>query len=803
MLVSLKWLRTCVRCDAPAEEIASRLTMAGLEVESVTRRNFGLSRVVVGRIIGISPHPGAKNLRICEVEAENGTYRVVCGAANLVLGQTAPLALEGARLANSTEIRALEVRGIRSQGVLCSEAELGLGEDADGIMSLPGVLAPGTPLVDALNLEDEILEIGITPNRGDCLSVLGIAREVSALFGAPWTPPQFTVRETGPQIASLASVTIQDPDLCPRYAARVVQKAKLRRSPLWLRQRLQAHGIRPINNIVDVTNFVMLEQGQPLHAFDYERLKGHGIVVRRARPGEPFTTLDGQNHTLRENMLLICDAERGVALAGIMGGLNSEITSTTTAVLIESAYFQPAGIRRTAKALGLSTESSYRFERGVDPEGVIRAVDRAAQLMVDLGEGELASGRLDVYPRPVAPQPIRIRISKCSRFLGLAPPHDEIRRLLESIQLSVRTVDHDCLEVVPPSFRSDLTREVDLMEEVARLAGFDRIPSTLPCARVTAEKPPRTQTVRELARQILISFGFMEIISYSFIGRQVAERLHLTSDDRRFHHLPIRNPLTEEQAVLRTSLIPGLLEAAARNQRQRRIDLRLFELSKVFFPRGGDELPEERFNLCGLLAGTRRPANWSDPSEPVDFYDLKGAVDAFIAALGAPAPRWNTEMRTTPFLRPEAAAKIEVRGTTVGVSGEVRPEVLEAFGMKGSALIFDLDFDLIEEQTTEQKRFRPLPRFPEVNRDLAIVVSETLPAQIVLDFLEKHRPAFAESVSLFDCYRGDQVGAGMKSLAFRITYRSPERSLTDEEVNEIHAGVTDTVLSAFKATLRA
>jgi len=802
MLVSLKWLRTCVRCDAPSEEIASRLTMAGLEVEAVTKRNLGLSRVVVGRIIGISPHSGAKNLRICEVEGGNGTYRVVCGASNVAIGQTVPLALDGAHLADGTEIRAVEVRGVRSPGVLCSEAELGLGEDANGVMSLPGALVPGTPLADALDLEDEILEIGITPNRGDCLSVLGIAREVSALFGAPWTPPQFTVRETGPQLASLASVTIQDPDLCPRYAARVVRKVKVRLSPLWLRQRLQAQGIRPINNIVDVTNFVMIEQGQPLHAFDYERLEGHGIVVRRARAGEPFTTLDGQNRTLRENMLLICDAERGVALAGIMGGLNSEITSETTTVLIESAYFQPAGIRRTAKALGLSTESSYRFERGVDPEGLIRALDRAAQLMVDLGEGELAAGRLDVYPAPMGRQPIRLSVSRCARFLGLALPCDEIRRLLESIQLSVRTIDDNCLEVVPPSFRSDLTREVDLMEEVARLAGFDRIPSTLPCARVTTERPPRTQTVRELARQIMVGFGFSEIISFSFIGGQVAARLGITTEDRRFRHLPIQNPLTEEQSVLRTSLIPSMLETAARNQRQRRLDLRLFELSKVFFPRGNDELPEERFNLCGLLAGTRRPAGWIDPPEAVDFFDLKGPVDALISALGVPAPRWKERPRT-PFLRPEAAAEIEVAGITVGVLGEVRPEVLQAFEMKDAVFLVDLDFDLLEQQATGQKRFRPLPRFPEVNRDLAIVVSEDLPAQRVLDFLGEHRPEFAESVSVFDCYRGNQVGAGMKSLAFRITYRSSERSLTDEEVNEIHTSVTNKVLVAFKATLRS
>jgi len=340
------------------------------------------------------------------------------------------------------------------------------------------------------------------------------------------------------------------------------------------------------------------------------------------------------------------------------------------------------------------------------------------------------------------------------------------------------------------------------MEEVARLAGFDRIPSTLPCARVTTERPPRTQTVRELARQIMVGFGFSEIISFSFIGGQVAARLGITTEDRRFRHLPIQNPLTEEQSVLRTSLIPSMLETAARNQRQRRLDLRLFELSKVFFPRGNDELPEERFNLCGLLAGTRRPAGWIDPPEAVDFFDLKGPVDALISALGVPAPRWKERPRT-PFLRPEAAAEIEVAGITVGVLGEVRPEVLQAFEMKDAVFLVDLDFDLLEQQATGQKRFRPLPRFPEVNRDLAIVVSEDLPAQRVLDFLGEHRPEFAESVSVFDCYRGNQVGAGMKSLAFRITYRSSERSLTDEEVNEIHTSVTNKVLVAFKATLRS
>ena len=486
MRISLKWLRSLVSCDAPPDEIAHRLTMAGLEVEAIEPYHFGLERVLVGCIQSIKQHPNVEKLQICKVQIPGGTYDVVCGAPNVVEGLIVPLALEGACLADGSEIRSTNIQGVLSQGILCSERELGLGEDASGIMVLDSSSDPGTPLSEALELADIILDIGITPNRGDCLSVVGIAREVAALFGVDWSPPFIDLKEMGPQVETLASVTIEDPDLCPRYAARVIRNITIRPSPLWLRQRLEAQGVRPINNIVDVTNHVMMELGQPLHAFDYHRLDGHCIVVRRARPNEAFVTLDGQSHQLQEDMLLICDASRGVALAGIMGGINSEITSETNTVLVESAYFQPTGTRRTAKALGLSTESSYRFERGIDPEGVITALDRAAQLMVELGDGELASGLLDVYPSPLERESIRLRVTKTNRFLSLNLSKQEIRELLESIQLAVQNADEDILVVDPPSFRADLTREVDLMEEVARLAGYDRIPIASPMARLTS-----------------------------------------------------------------------------------------------------------------------------------------------------------------------------------------------------------------------------------------------------------------------------------------------------------------------------
>ncbi|MFP3869279.1 MAG: phenylalanine--tRNA ligase subunit beta [Syntrophobacteria bacterium] len=802
MLVSLTWLRNFVQCDAPPDEIAHRLTMAGLEVEGINTHEFGLERVVVARIHRMEKHPTSHRLHVCQVQASGRMHQVVCGAPNVAEGKLVALALEGARLANGSEIRPVEIGGVLSEGMLCSESELGLGEEASTIMILPAHLGTGTPLAEALELEDVILDIGVTPNRPDCLSVAGLAREVAAVFGLPWSPPAVSLAEGDNRVEALASVTIEDPDLCPRYAARVVQNITIRQSPLWLRQRLESHNVRAINNIVDVTNYVMFELGQPLHAFDYHQLDGHRIVVRRAEPAETFVTLDGQSRQLNQDMLLICDASRGVALAGIMGGLNSEITDQTTTVLIESAYFHPASVRRTARTLGISTESSYRFERGVDPEGVITALDRAAQIMAELGDGKLAAGLLDVYPAPVHRETLRLRVSRANRFLGTNLSMEEIRRHLESIQLKVRSSGEDVLEVDSASFRPDLTREVDLIEEVARLAGYDRIPSTVPLARVTSAKPPADRTIRQQAKEILVSLGFCEIISYSFISRRAIELLRLADGDRRRRLLPLRNPLSEEQAVMRTSLVPGMLETAAANQRRNNYNLRLFELGKIFFPRGSKELPEERFNLCGLLCGLRRPAAWNEPSVKCDYFDIKGAVEALMVGLGVGDPRWSVHAPAT-YLRPQACIRILAGDTYLGDLGEIHPSVAQAFQLKGPLYVFDLDFDLLVEKATMGKRFQPLPRFPAVARDLAIILPESVTAQHLLEFLEKNRPQYAESITLFDHYRGAQVGDGMKSLGLRITYRSSESSLTDQEVNEIHTALTQMVVTAFQARLRS
>ncbi|MEJ2427772.1 MAG: phenylalanine--tRNA ligase subunit beta [Deltaproteobacteria bacterium] len=802
MQISFKWLQSMVPCNATPDEIAHRLTMAGLEVEAIEPFQFGLEGIVVGRIQGIEKHPSAAHLQVCKVQIPDNILDVVCGAPNAAVGQLVPLALDGASLVDGTEIRSAEIHGVLSQGMICSESELGLAEDASGIMVLEADLQLGSPLAEALQLNDLIYHIGITPNRADCLSVVGIAREIAALFGETWSLPRVNLKETGPPVESLSSVTIEDADLCPRYAARIVRNIKIKPSPLWMRQRLEAQGLRAINNIVDVTNYVMMELGQPLHAFDYHRLDEQRIVVRRATPNETFVTLDGQKHRLTGDMLLICDATRGVALAGIMGGLNSEITPETNTVLIESAYFQPTGTRRTAKGLGLSTESSYRFERGVDPEGVITALDRAAQLMVELAEGELASGRLDVYPLPVKLQPIKLRVAKTNRFLGTNLSREEISKHLQSIQLKISSGGEDLLVVEPPSFRGDLTREVDLMEEVARLAGYDLIPSAEPVARLASTKRSEDQVIRQYTKETLRSLGFCEIVTYSFINPQTIDLLRFKDGDRRRRLLPLRNPLSEEQSVMRTSLVPNILETAARNQRQNNFDLRLVELSKVFFSKEGDELPEERFNLCGLLSGLRRPPGWNEPSQGIDFFDVKGAVEALFMHLGIRDLRWSAKS-PAPYLNPEAAAQIQAADLYLGDLGEVHPAVLEGFDLKGPVYLFDLDFDLLIERTVSVKKFQALPRFPAVNRDLAIVVADSVAVQDLLDYLEEHRPQYAESMSLFDQYRGTQVGTDRKSLAFRITYRSAERSLTDLEVNEIHQDLSQKIVDAFEAQLRS
>jgi len=801
MIVSLEWLRDYVEVTLSSEELAHRLTMVGLEVEAVHRSNSCVERVVTARIESLRPHPGAERLHLCEVFDVRDRFPVVCGAPNVRQGMIVPLALPGATLASGTAIQETEIRGQRSHGMLCSQRELGLGEDAGGLWELPQDTPPGVPLRQALGLDDEVLDIAVTPNRSDCLSILGVAREVAAICQKPLRYPQIALAETGPPIDDICSVTIDDPQGCPRYAARIVRNVRVGPSPAWLRTRLEAVGLRPINNLVDITNYILMELGQPLHAFDLNRLREHRIVVRRAAAGERFATLDGVERTLFDDTLLICDGQGPVAIAGIMGGLNSEIMPETTAVLIESAYFDPPGIRRSSKKLNLRTESSYRFERGIDPEGVIRALDRAAQLMCELGGGEIVRGRVDVYPVPIKTPQLVLEVDRTNRFLGLSLEPAAIADVLRRIELPVEALDVNRLQVSAPSFRPDLTRQVDLTEEVARLIGYDQVPVTYPQASLITEPADRHLTLRQEMKELLQGAGFYEVLNYSFIAHESLLKLGFEPDDPRLHPVRLVNPLSEDQAVMRTTLVPSLILTASQNFDHGNDDLRIFELSKVFLARAGEPLPDESHQLVGFMTGRRSPQTlYSEPGE-IDYADLKGVVEELLELCHCQPLTFAAE-QLPPYLDPVHGAVVMISGEAVGALGRLHPKIEEAFALKRSGYLFELDFEKVFGLRGHHPGYQSLPRFPSVSRDMALIVDESVPVRTVVDFIGSLQEPMLDQVEIFDIYRHQQLGRTKKSVGYRLVYRSSERSLTDSEVNVLHSHLVEQVLDRFNATLR-
>ncbi|OGU04369.1 MAG: phenylalanine--tRNA ligase subunit beta, partial [Geobacteraceae bacterium GWC2_55_20] len=614
MKVTYNWLKEYVDFDLSPDQLADLLTMLGLEVEAMERLGEGFDDVVVALVEEKRQHPNADKLSLCRVNNGSEVLDVVCGAQNFKQGDMVALAQIGAVLPGDFKIKKSKIRGEESCGMLCSEKELGLADESAGIMVLPGSgLVLGTPLFSALGLKDTLFEIGLTPNRADCLSAVGIAREIAAKLGLQVRYPASAVVESGEAVESVIGVVVEAADLCPRYAARYISGCKISPSPEWLVKRLNAIGIRSINNVVDITNLVMMELGQPLHAFDCDRLAGKRIVVRRAGEGEPFTTLDGQQRALVQDDLVICDAERPVALAGVMGGLNSEIENTTTCILLESACFKPAAVRKTSKRLGLHTESSHRFERGIDIGGVARALDRAAALIVELAGGTMARGALDVYPGKCEPVSIPFRPERANSLIGIDLAREEILDILTRLECLVVEGAAGIVQVEPPSYRIDIEREIDLIEEVARLNGFDRIPASMPIARITSDRPSRHQQLEKRVRNILVDHGMNEIINFSFTDPGSAGKLMLREDDPRRNAIRLSNPLVDEQSVMRTTLLPGLLETVARNINFRSLDLSLFEMRRVYMPSAGDDMPTEPIFIVGAMTGSRDGDGWSRP----------------------------------------------------------------------------------------------------------------------------------------------------------------------------------------------
>ncbi|MSQ41307.1 MAG: phenylalanine--tRNA ligase subunit beta [Dehalococcoidia bacterium] len=780
MLIPLSWLKEYVTIAISPQELAHRLTMAGVEVGAIIPYGSAWEHVFVGQVAQVEPHPNADRLTLCTVDMGGPTWRVVCGAPNVAAGQKIAFAQVGASLINtetgaSETLKAARIRGVTSEGMICSQRELGLGEDHTGIVVLPADAPLGMPLADYLG--DVVLDLEVTANRPDCLSVVGVAREVAALTGAPLKEPSLAYPEGSRPISSLTSVEVQDTDLCLRYMCSVVMGVTVRPSPPWLQDRLRKAGMRPINNVVDITNYVLLEYGQPLHAFDFQKLEGSRIVVRRARSGEHIETLDEQDRPLQPSMLTIADAEDPIALAGVMGSTLAEVDILTTTLLIESASFAPTTIRSTSRGLGLRTEASLRFEKGLRPHLAPVALRRATQLILELAGGTAAQGHIDVFPGNSQPLQITLTLQRVKKVLGLALPLKRVKSVLASLGFQCEPAGRTALRVTVPYWRSDVAIEDDLVEEVARIIGYDAVPTTMLSTPIPYRQPTSLRDFREEVKDLLVKVGMQETISYPLTSREALERVEALQ--KGVDPLKVANPMSRELEYLRTTLRASVLGTLSYNLRRQERSPRLFEAGRVYLPQGAN-LPHEKEMVVGILAGPRGEASWLAEDGALDFYDAKGVVEALLAGLGLSVA---FEAHHDPFLHPGRGARLLAGDTPVGVVGEVRPEVLERFDIGlAPVAFFELDLEQLALLRPQANAFQPIARMPGAWRDLALVVNADVPAARVQALIEGH-PLVAR-VTLFDVYTGEGVPPGKRSLAYRILFQAPDRTLTSEEVSQ-------------------
>jgi phenylalanyl-tRNA synthetase beta chain len=802
MKISYGWIREFVELGLSAEEAADRLVNAGIEVASVTRvAPVGLSGVVVGEIEAIERELGESHghrLVLCRVSAGRERFSVICGAPNAAVGVRAAFAPPGATLpgAAAGEVRRIgtaRIRGVESQGMLCSERELGLGDDHERGVLTVGPDAPlGADLVTHLGLDDSVLEIEITPNRPDCLSVVGVARELSALTGTPLRLPETTAKESDEAVGELGRVRIEAPDLCARYTVRVIGDVRVGPSPAWMAARLRAVGLRPISNVVDVTNYVLWELGHPLHAFDHATVRDATIVVRRARAGERFVTLDGQERRLDDSMCVIADPERAIGLAGVMGGANTEVSDGTTRVLLESAWFDPATTRRTSRTLGLRTDAAYRFERGADIEALVAANDRAAQLIAELSGGSVARGIVDVYPHPRPRPRVRLRMSRVERVLGIAPPRAEARRILVGLGLPVEDRGDD-LEVDVPSFRRDLAMEDDLVEEIIRVWGYDRIPSTLVPTTLHLVEQPVSLRQAGAVRHALVAAGLSEAVSPTFTDAPHAAALPGPGEP-----LALVNPLSQDAALLRHHPLGGVLAAVALNLRRQQPGVRLFEIARTYERRDGGTAEPRWVTLA--LSGAREDPAWYRSAETVDVYDAKGLAEHALRALGVSA-RAGTGGTLGGFEDDRHGTLVAADGTVVAEFGEVAAGVRVAFDIDAPVFAAVLSLDALAGRARGGLRYEALPRYPAVQRDVAFVVDAgtDVTAAVIETAVRARAGALLRGLDLFDVFRFPD---GRQSLAWRLTFQADDRTLTDDEINAIQERVARGVSEQFHITWR-
>lgn len=810
MQVSIKWLKDYIDFTETPEQLADKLTMAGIPVENVVDPGEGLEKVVTGRIEKLEPHQNSDHLQICTMNvglAEN--IIIVTGAQNVAEGQVVPVAMVGAHLPNGMKISKGKLRGVASNGMLCSAQELKLDleklpeEQKTGIFILPSDTPVGIPAKDVLGLNDVVLEFELTANRADCFSVFGLVREIAAITGNKPHFPEIKVNEDdNTKLNDIFSVEIADPDLCSRFSTRMLKNVKIGPSPEWMQQRLEGAGIRSINNVVDVTNFVMIELGHPIHAYDYDKITGKKLIARRAIEGEELHTLDDTSRKAKGEMLVIADSEKAAGLAGIMGGFETEITDTTTTVVLESADFYGPCIRRTARACGLSSEASGRFERGVDSETTIKALDRAAQLLQEMGACTVCEGIVDVYPNPKQANYVTFTPEQINNHLGTNIAKDVMLNIITSVGFDVTKDENDEITVKVPSWRNDVTCMADISEEIARLHGFDKIKSTLPNGVSMQGTQSAKQTFIDKVKASLSSQGLYETISFALTNEETFNKLNIPQDSPLRKAVPIMNPLSDEYPLVRTTLLSSIFDNLARNLARKNDDVALFEVGSVFFPKAlpVTELPDEVVKIAGAITGRRNAQGWNQTNDMVDFYDAKGIIEELLANLRV--TRYTVETGTHYAMHPGKTALFKKGRDVIATVGEVHPAVLSAYGITKPVYIFELDATTVMKYMAKDLKYKALPKYPATSRDLAMLVDVDVNAADIEKAMTKAAGQNLTQITLFDVYTGKQVEEGKKSLAFSLTFQSNDKTLTDAEIDPAIEKIVAKLQKDFNANLR-
>ncbi len=804
MKASLQWMNEYVPLDLnrPAQELADELTQAGIPVEEVLSMDPGLKKIYTGKIVEITKHPDADKLQVCQVQclSEDGeevTKQIVTAATNVAVGQIVPVAYHKSRLADGTEIKKGKLRGVVSEGMFCSVAEFGISsdlvrpEESQGIYIFPEGTPIGLDIKEALMLDDTVYEFELTANRADCFSMVGLSREFGIMTNQKALFPVIMVNENGESIEGKASVAIEAHDLCTRFTSRLVTNVTIEPSPLWMQNRLRNSGIRPINNVVDVTNYVMLELGQPMHAYDYDCVADHTLIARRAKAGETLTTLDGNERELNESMLIIADTKGPIGVAGVMGGLTSEVTDKTTNVLFEAAVFNGPSIRRTSKALGMRSEASGRFERGVNHKYTAYAIDRAAQLLQQICPScKVSVGVIDIYPEPVEQRTVTFTAEQINDYLGTSIEKDRMVDILTKLEFGI-TESGDTIEALVPTWRDDVTGMPDIAEEVARIVSYDNIAPTIPVAILSSGGMTPKKALTKEVTHYLAHAGLSQIITFSFMHKDGLTNMMLPEGDSRYTAIPILNPISEEFPYMRTTLVPAVIEAAKRNIAQQNKDLWLFETANVYEPKALPltEVPHERPMACGIMMGKVTEAAWNQAQRDTDFYDVKGVVDGLLAKLGL--TQYDIQPSSESYYHPGVSAHYTVNGVTVANYGELHPQVVKNFDLSGKVYMFEIDLEAVLSITVPPFRYQSFSKFPGTSRDLAIVAPVSVTSGDIVALIKEHGGEYLESVSIFDVYEGEHIEAGYRSLAYNLQFRSMEGTLNDEDIDSAIQAIID------------